>query len=108
MSGLTIGLRAHRDPRHESRRTPIRPVRPTGAFEMEKTNMIWTTLLRLGIAALLATTALVVGCGRTATEELVIGEFGSLTGNDATFGQSTKQGVELALSELEAQKQGKI
>ena len=70
--------------------------------------MIWTTRLRLGLVALLATTALVAGCGKTSTEELVIGEYGSLTGNDATFGQSTKQGVELALSELEAQKEGKI
>src|SRR5258706_10824773 len=75
---------------------------------MEKTNMIWTTRLRLGLVALLATTALVAGCGRTSTEELVIGEYGSLTGNDATFGQSTKEGVELAISELGGAQGGKI
>jgi len=49
------------------------------------------------------------GCGGGASrEELVIGEYGSLTGNDATFGGSTKAGVELALDELVAAKQGKI
>jgi branched-chain amino acid transport system substrate-binding protein len=76
---------------------------------MEKNDMTLSTRLRLGLAAVLAT-AVLAGCGGggSATEELVVGEYGSLTGNDATFGQSTKQGVELALSELEAQKQGKI
>src|SRR5436189_230947 len=38
---------------------------------MEKTNMIWTTRLRLGLVALLATTALVAGCGRTSTKKLL-------------------------------------
>lgn len=54
----------------------------------------------LGLAAL--------GCGGSANEELVVGEYGSLTGGDADFGQSTKRGVELALDELTAQKEGKI
>lgn len=40
--------------------------------------------------------------------EIVIGEYGSLTGNDATFGQSTKAGVELALADLAAEAGGKI
>jgi branched-chain amino acid transport system substrate-binding protein len=60
--------------------------------------------LALTLVALLA----VLGCGGSGTEELVVGEYGSLTGNDATFGQSTKNGVELALQELTAQKEGKI
>lgn len=47
------------------------------------------------------------GCG-AAKDELVIGEFGSLTGNDATFGQSTKNGVQVAMDELVAEKGGKI
>ena len=49
------------------------------------------------------------GCGGGSKgDELVVGVYGSLTGNDATFGESTKLGVELALSELQASKQGKI
>ncbi|TMQ73407.1 MAG: ABC transporter substrate-binding protein [Candidatus Eisenbacteria bacterium] len=48
------------------------------------------------------------GSGGAASQELVVGEFGSLTGSDATFGQSTKEGVELAMSELTSQKEGKI
>lgn len=48
------------------------------------------------------------GCGGSSTDELVIGEYGSMTGGDADFGQSTKKGVELALDELVANKQGKI
>jgi branched-chain amino acid transport system substrate-binding protein len=48
------------------------------------------------------------GCGGGGKDELVIGEYGSLTGGDATFGQSTKLGVEVALAELESEKQGRI
>ncbi len=33
------------------------------------------------------------------SDELAIGEFGSLTGNEATFGQSTNKGIRLALEE---------
>ena len=67
-------------------------------------------LLGLGLAALLGAGLLAAGCGGNATkDELVIGEFGSLTGNDATFGQSTKNGVEVALGELQtSDKLGKI
>jgi branched-chain amino acid transport system substrate-binding protein len=61
---------------------------------------------RLILGSVLA--ALIAGCGGPSNDELVIGEFGSLTGNDATFGQSTKEGVQLALDELTEQKQGKI
>ena len=61
-------------------------------------------LALLGAVALLAG-----GCGGGGgKDEIVIGEYGSLSGNDATFGQSTKAGVEIALAELEAQKQGQI
>jgi branched-chain amino acid transport system substrate-binding protein len=63
--------------------------------------------LRLGLAGVVVALAL-AGCGRSTTEELVIGEYGSLTGGDATFGQSTKAGVEVALAELVAEKGGTI
>jgi branched-chain amino acid transport system substrate-binding protein len=67
------------------------------------------TLLGLSLVAALGAGLLIGGCsGKASQDELVIGEFGSLTGNDATFGQSTKNGVEVALGELQAQKLGQI
>ena len=63
------------------------------------------------IAALaLAAGLLATGCAGKggAKDEIVIGEYGSLTGNDATFGTSTRSGVEIALQELVLQKEGKI
>ncbi len=68
----------------------------------------------LGLVAALNATLLATGCGGAGGSktgggaELVVGVYGSLTGNDATFGESTKLGVELALAELVAAKQGKI
>ena len=57
-----------------------------------------------------ALTMLVASCAQkpSATPELVVGVYGSLTGTDADFGQSTKKGVELALEELTARQQGLI
>ena len=63
----------------------------------------WFALLALVAAVTLA------GCaGGKSADEILIGEYGSLTGNEANFGQSTKEGVELALSELQASDQGKV
>jgi branched-chain amino acid transport system substrate-binding protein len=64
--------------------------------------------LRLGLAVVALLALLGAGCAGVKNDELVIGEFGSLTGNDATFGLSTKAGVEIALDELTAKKEGKI
>src|SRR6266498_1667702 len=64
--------------------------------------------LRAGLAGIAALALLTLGCGGYRNEELVIGEYGSLTGEDATFGLSTKAGVEVALDELLAKKEGKI
>jgi branched-chain amino acid transport system substrate-binding protein len=71
---------------------------------------MWSrTAPRLAVAAIvMALVALALGCGGNGKDELVIGEYGSLTGNDATFGQSTKNGVALALDELTRTAQGKI
>ena len=66
------------------------------------------TRLRIGFGVVLGLALLALGCARRGSDELVIGEYGSLTGNDADFGQSTKRGVELALDQLVAQKEGKI
>lgn len=45
--------------------------------------------------------ALLAGCGRR-ENEIVIGEYGSLTGATATFGISTKNGIELFLDNMNA------
>ncbi len=37
---------------------------------------------------------------QTSSNEIIIGEYGSLTGSTATFGQSTHKGVELAVEEI--------
>ena len=67
-----------------------------------------TMLVALPALALVAA-ALNTGCSsRGGKEELVLGEYGSLTGSDATFGQSTRMGVELAVAELLQTKGGKI
>jgi branched-chain amino acid transport system substrate-binding protein len=60
------------------------------------------------VIAALAASVLAAGCGGSGKDELVIGEFGSLTGGDATFGGSTKLGVEVAMAELTSASQGKI
>jgi branched-chain amino acid transport system substrate-binding protein len=66
--------------------------------------------VRMAAVVLLVLPFSLAGCGGGGGggDELVIGEFGSLTGNDATFGQSTRDGVELAMEELAQQHQGKI
>jgi len=64
--------------------------------------------LRTALVATLGAALLAFGCGGQHGDELVIGEYGSLTGNDATFGQSTKAGVEIALDELKSTKNGSI
>jgi len=67
---------------------------------------------RLTLAGSLIVALALAGCGgggsSSGKDEIVIGEYGSLTGGDATFGQSTKSGVEVALDELTAKSQGKI
>ena len=48
--------------------------------------------------------AALIGCsgGADAPKEIVIGEYGSLTGTSATFGLSTKNGIDLATEEQNA------
>jgi branched-chain amino acid transport system substrate-binding protein len=64
--------------------------------------------LRLGLAGIAVLSILAAGCASVGKDDLIIGEYGSLTGNDATFGISTQRGVEVALDELKSQKEGKI
>ena len=55
---------------------------------------------QLGLVACLLATILC--CSPTFAQEIVIGEFGSLTGGTATFGISTDEGLHLALDEINA------
>lgn len=41
-------------------------------------------------------------CTKKSTDEILIGEYGSLTGSEATFGTSTNKGIRLALDEINA------
>jgi len=52
--------------------------------------------------ALAFSLALLGGCASSGQEKIVIGEYGSLTGTDATFGGSTKGGVQVAWDEMAA------
>ncbi|HEY3899686.1 MAG TPA: ABC transporter substrate-binding protein [Chthoniobacter sp.] len=42
------------------------------------------------------------GCQKTASDEIPVGEFASLTGKEATFGQSSHEGTVLAVEEINA------
>jgi branched-chain amino acid transport system substrate-binding protein len=59
------------------------------------------SLLNVGLFFLAA--GLLSSCGpKINPNEIVIGEYGSLTGSDATFGQSTHEGILLAVDEINA------
>jgi len=54
---------------------------------------------------MLATAALclwLAGCTKNSADEIVVGEFASLTGGTATFGKSSNAGVQLAAEEINA------
>src|SRR5688500_6832923 len=57
----------------------------------------WLLVLCLG-SVLLASCA----GDQAADNEIVIGEYGSLTGSTATFGISTKNGIDMAIAEVNA------
>ena len=57
--------------------------------------------MKLLVSFLLSLSFGLVSCTKK-SDELVIGEFGSLTGNEATFGQSTNKGIRMAFDELNA------
>ena len=63
-------------------------------------------LSRSGFAVLscVALVSLAMGCtgSKPATNEIVIGHYGSMTGSEATFGESTDNGIKLAVEELNA------
>ena len=51
---------------------------------------------------LVLSTSLVLSCTRKNNNEIVVGQYGSMTGSEATFGQSTDEGVRLAFDEVNA------
>jgi len=69
---------------HYWRRIPMRPAR--------------CSLIGATLAALALTLS---GCGKTAGQnEILIGEYSSLTGTTATFGQSTHRGLSMAVDDI--------
>lgn len=58
----------------------------------------------MGICAGLGLTISCVGCNGTKADptEIVIGHYGSMTGSEATFGESTDNGIKLAVEEFNA------
>lgn len=60
-------------------------------------------LQRLILAVFLFSFPILNACKGTAnSNEIVVGQYGSLTGSEATFGISTKEGIELATDEVNA------
>ena len=56
----------------------------------------------LSLCCLLLLAACNGGGGGTSSDEILIGEYGSLTGDKATFGISTKNGIDMAVDEINA------
>ncbi len=56
---------------------------------------------RLLVSALMAL-PLLAACTKKNTNEIVVGHFASMTGSEATFGQSTDEGIRLAIDEVNA------
>ena len=57
----------------------------------------------IGLAAVLVVISLGISCGpKLNPNEIRIGEYGSLTGAQATFGQSTHEGIQMAVDEINA------
>src|SRR5262245_36732905 len=56
-------------------------------------------LFLLGLSFVLAWTSC-TGAKTDSNSEIVIGEFGSLTGTTATFGISTKNGIDMAIDDI--------
>ena len=56
-------------------------------------------VLSLGCTKKAGETDVAANATSSATDEILVGEYGSLTGGEATFGQSTDNGIQLALAE---------
>jgi len=86
--------RKTRTKNHNGKSTRPSGILPLGGFMTRKP---WLILLCVvGVFALTSCT----GAKSDSTSEIVIGEFGSLTGTTATFGISTKNGIDMAVDDL--------
>src|SRR6185295_15930397 len=98
--GLSALIRSASDTRSGPRRAKKNVRRPaadlTGGTPMKLRHGTQLAFLALTVSLFAA------GCGGGGKDELVIGEYGSLTGGDA------KLGVEVAMAELTSEAQGKI
>ena len=59
-------------------------------------------VVALAVPLFLAGLVAAGGCGGSKGGTIKVGVYGSLTGDDATFGQSTENGVDLAIEEINA------
>ncbi|HVE65309.1 MAG TPA: ABC transporter substrate-binding protein, partial [Thermoanaerobaculia bacterium] len=57
---------------------------------------------RVLLAGLLAAAVFLPSCKRSTGDEILVGEYGSLTGTTATFGQSTDNAIQMAFDEINA------
>ena len=71
---------------------------------MRWSDRLWTMVTTLPLLAAVgcAGDGAAPGGGEGASDVILIGEYGSLTGSEATFGQSTHNGVMLAIDEINA------
>jgi branched-chain amino acid transport system substrate-binding protein len=69
---------------------------------MKKTSILATAVLSLFLFGCPPKTENATGGNDAGTGEILIGEYGSLTGPEATFGQSTHEGIQLAIDEINA------
>ena len=61
--------------------------------------MLTRRLFTLGLTTLLVSSLAVGGCGKK-SDEITVGAFLSLSGSDSTFGTDTRDGIELAVEEV--------
>jgi branched-chain amino acid transport system substrate-binding protein len=54
------------------------------------------------LTAFLIIFALFASCNNKKGNEILVGEYGSMTGSEATFGQSTHKGIQMAIDEINA------
>lgn len=54
------------------------------------------------VCVMVAAALAAAGCGKSSDNEILIGEYGSMSGSEATFGQSTHNGIMLAVDQINA------
>ena len=71
--------------------------------EADRLPILGGPVLRFPLGVALATLALFTSCTRDRSEGgVLVGHYGPMSGSEATFGQSTANGIELAVREVNA------